>query len=102
MQALVFAGTRRIEHRTDVPKPCLLMGTDALVKVSACAICGSDLHPFRCGHLLPSATCSAVGGWPGCQCRPWPSSRKFARLAMAGATSRGWPPARSSATNLWA
>jgi len=30
-----------------VPQPVLQQPTDAIVRVTACAICGSDLHPYH-------------------------------------------------------
>lgn len=47
MQALVFDGVRRIRFVEDQPLPALAAATDAVVRVSLCAVCGSDLHPFR-------------------------------------------------------
>lgn len=47
MLALVFEGERRIALKEDQPVPQLLSDTDCLVRVTLCAICGSDLHPFR-------------------------------------------------------
>lgn len=45
MKALVYLGPRRMELQ-DVPEP-QVGPADALVRVSASAICGSDLHGFR-------------------------------------------------------
>ena len=47
MQALVFDGVRRIRFVDDAPLPQIQAPTDAVVRVALCAICGSDLHPFR-------------------------------------------------------
>ena len=38
------AGDVRVE---DVPDPMIQQPTDALVRVSASCICGSDLHPYH-------------------------------------------------------
>ncbi|KAH6719540.1 alcohol dehydrogenase [Leptodontidium sp. MPI-SDFR-AT-0119] len=38
----------------DVPVPRLQYGTDAIVRIDASAICGSDLHPFRAGAGSPT------------------------------------------------
>lgn len=46
MKALVFEGIRRIACST-VPDPSLADDGDALVRVRAAAICGSDLHVYR-------------------------------------------------------
>ena len=45
MRAAVQTGIHRIEVR-DVPDVTAVAGT-ALVRVHACGICGSDLHPYR-------------------------------------------------------
>ena len=47
MRALVFDGVRRITLVDDAPRPALAAPTDAVVRVVLCALCGSDLHPFR-------------------------------------------------------
>ncbi|MEX0754335.1 MAG: alcohol dehydrogenase catalytic domain-containing protein [Actinomycetota bacterium] len=46
MRAVVFAGTGRVELR-DVPAPELLDPGDAVIRVEATGICGSDLHFFN-------------------------------------------------------
>ncbi len=43
MKAVVWGGTNRVSVET-VPDPTLLLPTDAIVRVSSTAICGSDLH----------------------------------------------------------
>ena len=43
MRATCWMGTNRVEVR-DVPEPKILSSGDAIVKVTATAICGSDLH----------------------------------------------------------
>jgi threonine dehydrogenase-like Zn-dependent dehydrogenase len=45
MKALTFQGKEDIRY-TDVDDPRILAAGDALVKVKACAICGSDLHVY--------------------------------------------------------
>ncbi len=45
MYALTFQGKENIIYEK-VPDPELLRATDVIVKVDACAICGSDLHPY--------------------------------------------------------
>lgn len=45
MHALTFHGKETIRYEV-VPDPGIEAPTDAIVKVSACAICGSDLHPY--------------------------------------------------------
>jgi threonine dehydrogenase-like Zn-dependent dehydrogenase len=50
MRALVWHGTSDIRCDT-VPDPRIEEGRDAIVKVTACAICGSDLHLYD--HFMP-------------------------------------------------
>ncbi len=45
MRALTFEGPGLIAVR-DLPTPELLEGDDALVRVTASGLCGSDLHPY--------------------------------------------------------
>lgn len=47
MHALVFDSVREIRFVTDAPRPRLRSPGDVVVRVTLCAICGSDLHPFR-------------------------------------------------------
>ena len=46
MNAITFAGERRVEYAA-VEEPRLEAPADAIVRVRAAAICGSDLHPFH-------------------------------------------------------
>ena len=46
MKALVYTGPEQLEYR-DEPDP--VSNTDTLVKISACGICGSDMHAYL-GH----------------------------------------------------
>lgn len=46
MKALTWQGKRQIEY-TDVPDPVLQAPTDAIIKVTSTAICGSDLHLYE-------------------------------------------------------
>ena len=50
MRALVWHGTTDIRCDT-VPDPRIEDGRDAIVKVTSCAICGSDLHLYD--HFMP-------------------------------------------------
>ncbi|KAI8725710.1 PKS-ER domain-containing protein [Fusarium sp. LHS14.1] len=60
MRAVALVGAYNITV-IDVPKPTIVNGTDAIVRITAAAICGSDLHnyhqdlgspenPLRIGH----------------------------------------------------
>ncbi len=51
MKALTWHGKADIRCET-VPDPRIEDGRDAIIKVTACAICGSDLHIY--GGLIPS------------------------------------------------
>ncbi len=46
MNALTFQGKQHISY-TKIPDSQLLHDTDAIVKVTLCAICGSDLHVYH-------------------------------------------------------
>ncbi|GLI59453.1 hypothetical protein VaNZ11_001332 [Volvox africanus] len=46
MLALVLANEERILYAT-VPCPRLIHSGDAIVRVTSCSICGSDLHPYH-------------------------------------------------------
>jgi len=50
MKALVWHGTEDIRCDS-VPDPKIEHGRDAIIKVSSCAICGSDLHLYD--HFMP-------------------------------------------------
>ncbi len=45
MRALTWQGTEHVEV-VDVPDPKILQPTDAIIRVTSTAICGSDLHLF--------------------------------------------------------
>ena len=46
MKAITFQGIEQLAYET-VPDPGLEAPTDAIVRVEATAICGSDLHPYH-------------------------------------------------------
>jgi glutathione-independent formaldehyde dehydrogenase len=46
VRAVVFADVGRVEV-ADVPEPAIERPTDAIVRVTTTAICGSDLHFFH-------------------------------------------------------
>jgi threonine dehydrogenase-like Zn-dependent dehydrogenase len=50
MKALVWHGTTDIRCDS-VPDPTIEDGRDAIIKVTSCAICGSDLHLYN--HFMP-------------------------------------------------
>jgi len=51
MKALVWHGKEDIRHET-VPDPEIEDDRDAIIKVTSCAICGSDLHLFH--NFIPA------------------------------------------------
>jgi threonine dehydrogenase-like Zn-dependent dehydrogenase len=46
MKALTFQGKQDLRYES-IPDPEILQPTDAIVKVTLCAICGSDLHVYH-------------------------------------------------------
>lgn len=46
MKALTFHGKQTLRYES-IPDPEILQPTDAIVKVTLCAICGSDLHVYH-------------------------------------------------------
>jgi (R,R)-butanediol dehydrogenase/meso-butanediol dehydrogenase/diacetyl reductase len=54
MKAAVLVGLRRIEFQ-DKPKPVIKSG-EVLVKVEYCGICGSDVHGYLNGIVIPVGT----------------------------------------------
>jgi threonine dehydrogenase-like Zn-dependent dehydrogenase len=46
MRALTYQGKRKVEIK-DVPDPEILEATDAIIRVTSAAICGSDLHLYE-------------------------------------------------------
>ena len=46
MKAMVFQGNGQIALET-VPDPKIIEPTDAIIRLSATCICGSDLWPYR-------------------------------------------------------
>ncbi len=59
MKALTWQSTGTITCET-VPDPIIEHGRDAIIKVTACAICGSDLHLM--GGFMPTMKCGDVLG----------------------------------------
>jgi len=59
MRALVWHGKKDIRCE-NVPDPTIEHGRDAIIKVSTCAICGSDLHLFD-GFMMGMKSGDIVG-----------------------------------------
>ena len=59
MKALVWHGTTDIRCDT-VPDPTIEDGRDAIIKVTSCAICGSDLHLYD--HFMPGMKAGDIMG----------------------------------------
>ncbi|WP_343753508.1 zinc-dependent alcohol dehydrogenase [Alkalibacterium iburiense] len=51
MRALTFQGNKKMEVR-NMPDPTIQEPTDAIIKVTSTAICGSDLHFYHHGELF--------------------------------------------------
>lgn len=49
MKSLYYHGVRDIRLE-DVPDPVISASESAIVKIHACSICGSDLHPYHVNH----------------------------------------------------
>lgn len=47
MRAVVWQGTAFSVGVVDMPRPTIINTTDAIVRISRAAICGSDLHIYR-------------------------------------------------------
>jgi len=56
MRAVMWEGIAYNVAVRDVPKPTIINQTDAVVRISRAAICGSDLHIYRGTSIGPSAT----------------------------------------------
>lgn len=59
MKALTWQSKGKITCET-VPDPIIQDGHDAIIKVTACAICGSDLHLM--GGFMPTMECGDILG----------------------------------------
>ncbi|MGI4802227.1 MAG: zinc-dependent alcohol dehydrogenase [Janthinobacterium lividum] len=59
MKALTWQAKGKITCET-VPDPVIQDGRDAIIKVTACAICGSDLHLM--GGFMPTMECGDILG----------------------------------------
>ncbi|MFD2437500.1 alcohol dehydrogenase catalytic domain-containing protein [Modicisalibacter luteus] len=59
MKALCWHGKNDIRYET-VPDPEIEDPRDAIINVSSCAICGSDLHLFH--HFMPSMKSGDIVG----------------------------------------
>jgi threonine dehydrogenase-like Zn-dependent dehydrogenase len=55
MPALVFRGKQHIALE-NVPLPTLEAPTDAIVRISICGLCGSDMHPYHCREHVDVGT----------------------------------------------
>lgn len=59
MKALIYEGTGRVAH-AEVPDPQIMDARDAIIRVTSCAICGSDLHIYD--GVVPQMHCGDVLG----------------------------------------
>lgn len=51
MRAVTYQGKKKMEVTT-VPDPTIVEPTDAIIRITATGICGSDLHLYHHGELL--------------------------------------------------
>jgi hypothetical protein len=56
MRAVLWEGNAYNVTVVDVPRPTIINATDAIVKLSRAAICGSDLHIYRGTNQGPAAS----------------------------------------------
>ena len=74
MKAVTYRGAGQVAVE-DVPQPRIQRPGDAIVRVTRCAVCGSDLHVyhghipgmvpgFACGHEFTGATGTSTPPWP--------------------------------------
>ena len=63
MKALTFHGNEDVRV-DEVPDPSIEQPTDAIIRITSTAICGSDLHLYGCsGRSSTRATSSATSRW---------------------------------------
>jgi len=74
MKALAWHGKGDIRCET-VPDPQIQAGRDAIIKVTACAICGSDLHMYD--GLIPRMEAGDVVG-----------QKRWAKSSKSGESTR--------------
>ncbi|MCK5440169.1 MAG: alcohol dehydrogenase catalytic domain-containing protein, partial [Gemmatimonadetes bacterium] len=55
MKAMVYRGVRKIMLE-DAPRPEIIEPTDAVVRVTSTAICGSDLHIYNGDYSVDDGT----------------------------------------------
>ena len=82
MRALTWQGKRKVSV-DEVEDPRIEYDTDAIVKITSTAICGSDLHLYELfGPFIDPGTSWATSPW--------------ARSSRSAATSRAWRSATAS------
>ena len=82
MKAVVFHGIGDIRLDT-VPEPKLKERTDAIVRLMASAICGTDLHFVR-------GTFPGVSRALSSAMRAWASSKRSAAAYATSSAATGW------------
>jgi threonine dehydrogenase-like Zn-dependent dehydrogenase len=63
MRALVWHGKEDVRCDKGVPDPKIEDTRDAIVKITATAICGSDLHLYE-GYMPTMESCDVLGHEP--------------------------------------
>lgn len=96
MQALVWHGTDDVEVDS-VPDPVLVVSTDAIVRITSTAICGSDLHlldkyrrPLYRKHasgLIPKSVDRIAVRRRRCRQRSWSKQTAWAFAATSAPTA---------------
>jgi threonine dehydrogenase-like Zn-dependent dehydrogenase len=83
MKALVWHGKEDVRCDKGVPDPKIEDPRDAIVKITATAICGSDLHLYD-GYMPTrrAVTCSVTSRWA----KSW----KWARETKSSGWATAW------------
>jgi threonine dehydrogenase-like Zn-dependent dehydrogenase len=98
MRAVCWRAPRDIRVET-VPDPTLLNPRDAIIRVTATAICGSDLHLYNgiiptmqtgdvLGHEFMGEVVEVGAGWDRCGAATASSSRSRSRAGHVGLVAR--------------
>lgn len=94
MKALTWHGKHDIRCES-VPDPEIQDGRDAIIKVTACAICGSDLHLFN--GIMPDMQRGDIMGHETMG-RSWNSAKAIRNLRLV---TGWWSPSRFPAASVF-
>ncbi|MEK8106966.1 alcohol dehydrogenase catalytic domain-containing protein [Micromonospora sp. M12] len=81
MRAVVYADVRTVEER-EVPDATVETETDAVVRITSTALCGTDLHMY-------DGRTSATPGWCS-DTNPWVWCRRWAVPCRPSGRAPGW------------